>query len=319
MSGGIPAPKGYTGDGRRETLTCVRVLDFEIKLAQTAFRPSESLIFSTSESDPIQGIFEISPLEGTRPMDQNRKGMLPEESDRVASRGLFVLGEGMDVQVFTAAEGMDSREIAERTGKQHAHVCRDIQTMIQELGIDESKFGSVYKGGNGESRRCYILPKRECLILATGYRVDLRAKIIDRWAELEAKTASQVPTNFADALQLAADQARTIEFQSKALEAAKPAVEFRDRYVEAKETQPIRAVAKILGIKERVFVAFLEERGILYRMSGRLTPAAIHLEKGRFEVKAGEVNGFAFAQVRFTTAGIEWVARKVGEMQAVAA
>lgn len=91
---------------------------------------------------------------------------------------------------FTSINGMDSRDIAQDTGKQHAHVCRDIQVMLAELQIDQSKFGSVYKAGNGEMRRCYILPKRECLILATGYSVVLRAKIIDRWAELESGSAA---------------------------------------------------------------------------------------------------------------------------------
>ena len=75
--------------------------------------------------------------------------------------------------------------------------------------------------------------------------------------------------------------------------------------------QPIRAVAKILGMKERDFVAFLEEEGVMYRLSGRLTPSAEHMEKGRFEVKTGEAHGHAFAQPRFTPAGVEWISRRV--------
>lgn len=98
----------------------------------------------------------------------------------------------MDITTFTSIEGMDSRDIAKMTGKQHAHVCRDIQSMLEELQIDQSKFGSVYKGGNGEQRRCYILPKRECLILATGYDVVRRAKLVDRWAELESGAAAPI-------------------------------------------------------------------------------------------------------------------------------
>ena len=56
-----------------------------------------------------------------------------------------------------------------------------------------------------------------------------------------------------------------------------PAVAFVDRYVEAKATQPIRSVAKILGMKEKDFIASLEATGIMYRLSGKLTPAAEHV------------------------------------------
>lgn len=206
---------------------------------------------------------------------------------------------------------MDSREIAALTGKDHAHVCRDIRAMLDDLGADESTFGSVYKGGNGEDRRCYVLPKRECLILASGYNVRLRAAVIDRWAELEVQQAPKLPATYAEALRLAADQAERIEAQALQIEQQAPAVAFVDRYVEAKATQPIRAVAKILGIKERDFVASLEASGIMYRLSGCLVPAAEHVQEGRFEVKAGESHGHAYTQTRFTPKGVEWIARRV--------
>jgi Uncharacterized phage-encoded protein len=65
---------------------------------------------------------------------------------------------------------MVSREIAELTRKQHAHVCRDIQEMHGRLkGLNQSSFGSVYKAGNGEERRCFKLPYRETMILVSGY------------------------------------------------------------------------------------------------------------------------------------------------------
>lgn len=211
----------------------------------------------------------------------------------------------------TVSTAMDSREIAALTGKNHADVCRDIRSMLDALDVDESIFASVYRGGNGEDRRCYILPKRECLILASGYSVKLRAAVIDRWAELEAGSAPKLPATYAEALRLAADQAERIEAQALQLEHQAPAVAFVDRYVEAKATQPIRAVAKILGLKEKDFVASLEASGIMYRLSGKLTPAAEHVAAGRFEVKAGEAHGHAFTQTRFTPKGIEWIANRV--------
>ncbi|MCL6230213.1 Rha family transcriptional regulator [Bartonella sp. G70] len=86
---------------------------------------------------------------------------------------------------------MTSLEIAKLCGKQHAHIMRDIKKMLEEL--NGSKFGLVdfsgsYLDKKGESRPCYNLPKRECLILVSGYSTVLRSKIIDRWIELERQT-----------------------------------------------------------------------------------------------------------------------------------
>ena len=226
----------------------------------------------------------------------------------------------MELQIETTAgtfgSTMDSREIAERTGKRHDNVCRDILAMIEELGLDRLNFEGVYKGGNGEDRRCYLLPKRECLILASGYSVKLRAAIIDRWTELEAaqpfRPAFAIPQSFADALQLAADQQRQIQAQALQIEAARPAVDFVAKFVEASATQPLRAVAKVLKVNERAFVAKLIEEGILYRLAGKLTPAAQHMDAGRFEVKEIVAkNDHATTQMRFTAKGVEWIAGKV--------
>ena len=99
-----------------------------------------------------------------------------------------------------------------------------------------------------------------------------------------------------------------------ALEAARPAVEFVERYVEAKGSQSIRQVAHIVGIPEREFIARLLEDGVLYRPhpSGDLMPYQSHIAAGRFATKTGEANGRAFAQTRFTPRGIEWATKQYG-------
>lgn len=80
---------------------------------------------------------------------------------------------------------MSSREIAELTGKRHDHVMRDIKAMLDDLGVNGPKFGGVYIDAKGEQRPCFNLPKRETMILVSGYSVALRARIEDRWMELE--------------------------------------------------------------------------------------------------------------------------------------
>lgn len=79
---------------------------------------------------------------------------------------------------------MSSREIAELTGKNHADVMRDIRVMLQGLDEVESKFAGYYTALNGKRNPLFNLPKRETMILVSGYSVALRARIVDRWMEL---------------------------------------------------------------------------------------------------------------------------------------
>jgi len=88
------------------------------------------------------------------------------------------------------AQTMSSREIAELTGKEHRNVMRDIRTMLVELHGEEGvlSFEQTYTNPqNGQTYPCFNLPKRETLILVSGYSVAMRAKIIDRWQELETQ------------------------------------------------------------------------------------------------------------------------------------
>ncbi|WP_186393278.1 MULTISPECIES: Rha family transcriptional regulator [unclassified Pannonibacter] len=90
----------------------------------------------------------------------------------------------------TEALTMSSREIAKLTGKRHDHVMRDIAAMLTELhgagGLP--RFGDTYRNKqNGQTYPCFKLPKRETLILISGYSTRIRARIIDRWIELEAE------------------------------------------------------------------------------------------------------------------------------------
>lgn len=80
---------------------------------------------------------------------------------------------------------MSSREIAQLCSKEHRNVMADIRKMLESLDLTTAEFSAVYKADNGQEYECFNLPKRETLILVSGYDVVTRAKIIDRWQELE--------------------------------------------------------------------------------------------------------------------------------------
>ena len=95
-------------------------------------------------------------------------------------------------KLTVVAKSMSSLEIAELTGKEHRNVMSDIRKMLDELNIDAAMFSATYKAGRNNTYECFNLPKRETLILVSGYSVSMRASIIDRWQELEAKELLEV-------------------------------------------------------------------------------------------------------------------------------
>src|SRR5438309_2059972 len=97
---------------------------------------------------------------------------------------------------------MTSREIAELTGKRHDHVLRDAEKMLADLGQTSPHFWGELPDGYGRPQKIAHLPKRETLILISGYSVELRAVIIDRWQQLEqgGATLPGIPRTYAQAL-----------------------------------------------------------------------------------------------------------------------
>ncbi len=209
---------------------------------------------------------------------------------------------------------MSSLEIAELTGKRHDHVMRDIRVMLGELKGVPSFEDTHTNPQNGQSYPIFNLPKREALILVSGYSIAMRAKIIDRWQELEnlEKRHFQVPTTLSEALRLAANQAETIEKQTIELEQQKPAVEFVDQYVKTNSSKTISEVAKILKIGQKEFFAWLENNKVIFQRGNTWLPAATYAKY--FNVKTGLTKAKEpknYTQTRFTPAGIVWIAKKL--------
>lgn len=205
---------------------------------------------------------------------------------------------------------MSSREIAGLTGKRHDHVMRDIRKMLDDLGEAHPKFGGSYEDSTGRTLPCFKLDRDMTDCLLTGYSAKARMIVIKRWRELETQQAPSLPQSFAEALQLAADQAKQIEQQEQALALAAPKIEFVDRYADADGLKGFREVCKLLGVKENVFRQFLEAEKIMYRLAGKLTAYAEHIQAGRFSTKTGEKDGHAFSQCKFTPKGVTWISEQ---------
>lgn len=102
---------------------------------------------------------------------------------------------------------MSSREIAELTGSTHDNVLKTIRGLV-ERGVVSGNETPYVHHQNGQTYNEFKLSYRDTMVVVSGYSVELRAKIIDRWQELEAQASQPlVPQTLPDALRLAADLA----------------------------------------------------------------------------------------------------------------
>lgn len=206
----------------------------------------------------------------------------------------------MAILALSNNERISSIEISELTNKNHAHIMRDIRNLIEQ-GVSESNFGlGSYSDKNNQTRPMYLLTKKGSLILASGYDALLREKIIDRWEELELKEkeiASQIPSNFAQALRLAAQQAEELERQQALLKEQAPKVLFADAVSASDKDILIGELSTFIqqnGVKnlgQNKLFAYLRQHNYLCSSGERYnlpTQRAIDLEI--FRVKVTSIN-----------------------------
>lgn len=216
---------------------------------------------------------------------------------------------------------MSTKEISDLTGKRHDHVMRDARKMLVELHgeHDLPKFGGVYQGGNGEQRPCLHLPKRETLILVSGYNLVMRAKIIDRWQELEAGNG---PTaiNVRNLPQLQTIALQLIEVnreQSEQIAEMTPKVEAFERLAVSNGSLCITDAAKTLGVRPKDLFDFLRSHGWIFSPHGARGDVAyqVQLQRGLMEHKTTTVHRSdgsekVVTQARITPKGLARLAQE---------
>lgn len=99
---------------------------------------------------------------------------------------------------------MTSREIAALVDTPHDSVLKTVRRLIVE-GIVSGNETLYTHEQNGQSYTQFLLSFRDTMIVASGYSPMMRAKIIDRWQELETQTPKFDPASLTrmDILKLA--------------------------------------------------------------------------------------------------------------------
>ncbi|MDC2381293.1 phage regulatory protein/antirepressor Ant [Bacteroides ovatus] len=219
---------------------------------------------------------------------------------------------------------MSSLEIAELTGKQHAHIMRDIRSLLAQE-VSQSNFGlSSYKQpqprGGYKELPCFELTKKGCLILASGYDAVLREKIIDRWEQLELeKRKPQTPQTYLEALkalvsseeekQRLAQEKKQLEQQNAKLQ---PKADFADAAFATDDKVDIGMSAKILklGFGHNTLFDKLRKAGVFF--ANRNEPKQRFIDAGYFEMKEKFIErnnhpGFVVTKVLVTQKGLAYL------------
>lgn len=226
---------------------------------------------------------------------------------------------------------VSSRQLAAHFGKEHKNVLRAIETLECSPEFIELNFERYsYRAANGKENPEYLITRDGFSFLAMGFTgkdaATWKERYINAFNEMEAKLKEQqapafeIPQTYADALLLAANQAKTIEEQTAQLKEAEPKVVFVDEFVDTDGTYSFRDTTKIIGAPERSFINWMLEKGIVFRgAGGRLIPSAVYEKKGYFIVKTGtnkfydkenELRTRSFQQARITPTGLVWLTNR---------
>lgn len=200
-------------------------------------------------------------------------------------------------ELVSIKETMSSLQIAEITEKRHDAVLRDIRNLLDQ-GVGAHNFvESSYNNSQNKELPCFILTKKGCLILASGYNALLREKIINRWEELELQHRNggfQIPQTLSEALMLAAEQTKQLEqakaekqllqqqnqLQSEVIKEQAPKVEYYDDVLNSTSTYTATQIAKEFGWGAETLNRKLKEKGVQYKQSGQWLLYAKYQDKG---------------------------------------
>ncbi len=216
---------------------------------------------------------------------------------------------------------MTSREIAELTGKRHDHVLRDIRNMVEQLSADPNLGwhckSITYEDAQGKPRDMYVLDKNTTIVLISGYDVVLRMRIVNRWQELESQQSQfRIPKTLSEALQLAADQAKQIEYQNEQIEVMTPKAEYYDQLLGSDELCDGEMAAKTLRTSRNKLYSFLKQRGVITKSN---LPMPLYIDKDYMRIKNTPYNDVfgnpkMSCKIMFTQKGIQYIRMMFNEL-----
>ena len=146
-----------------------------------------------------------------------------------------------------------------------------------------------------------MLNQDHCMLVAMRESKMVRRSVLEKLKQINNP---QLPQTFAEALQLAANQA-------KLLEEAAPKVEFHDKIVNDAATFSLRDAAKKIQQRPNKFSAWLRSEGYLCQNN---LPKQQYINQGLFKTHTGQSRDeYQFSQTRVTSKGLAYFTKKLGD------
>lgn len=189
------------------------------------------------------------------------------------------------------------RESEGETRVRHNDFLVRITDEIDDLGAYET----FVHPQNKQPVRFYNLNQDQMILVGMRESKIVRRKVLD-WIKTLSKKEPKLPQSFAEALQLAADQA-------KQLELAAPKVEFHDTVVQSEHTYKFQEAGKKIQQRPNKFVKWLRDNGYLMKNN---IPYQQYIDLGVMIIHTGiNGEGFEFTQGRITTKGLSYFTKKL--------
>ena len=159
----------------------------------------------------------------------------------------------------------------------------------------------VVQNMNKTETKALMLNQDQCMLVAMRESKMVRRSVLEKLKQINNP---QLPQTFAEALQLAANQA-------KLLEEAAPKVEFHDKIVNDAATFSLRDAAKKIQQRPNKFSAWLRSEGYLCQNN---LPKQQYINQGLFKTHTGQSRDeYQFSQTRVTSKGLAYFTKKLGD------
>lgn len=227
---------------------------------------------------------------------------------------------------MNGSQFLDSRDVAKMIDKKHKNLIRDIEKFISDIstGSNLSPLNffveSSYKDAKGEKRKCYLVTKQGCEVLANKMTGKKGNQFTARYVDLFNKMQVQRVLDsymIADPVERAK---RWIEEEQKRLalanelEQAKPAIEFYNDFASLQGAISIKKFSGVLiskglwnGSPNDLYADF-RNRGFTLTAPGQWNnPSTEYIRKGWLVPKTGRnpYNNEIYVQALITPTGVE--------------